>query len=82
MATHPTDSGSRPKSRRITKNLLSEAQLDVGDEVDIRVKEGILVVSPTRRIRSRYSLKVLVERIPKGCTSGEAHWGEPTGKEI
>jgi len=67
---------------RITKNLLAEAQLDVGDEVDIRVKEGIMVVSPAKKIRGRYSLKELVERIPKGYKSGEAQWGEPTGKEI
>ena len=67
---------------RITKNLLAEAQLDVGDEVDISVKEGMMVVSPARRIRGRYSLKELVESIPEGYKSCEAQWGEPTGKEI
>lgn len=67
---------------RITKNLLAEAQLDIGDEVDIRVKEGMMVVSPAKKIRGRYSLKELVERIPKDYTSGEAQWGEPAGKEI
>ena len=67
---------------RIAKNLLSEAQLDVGDEVDISVKEGIMVVAPAKRIRGHYSLKDLVTLIPKGYKPGEVEWGEPTGKEI
>ncbi len=67
---------------RISKNLLSEAQLDVGDEVDISVKEGIMVVAPAKRIRGHYSLRDLVTRIPKGYKPGEVEWGEPTGKEI
>ncbi len=67
---------------RISKNLLSEAQLDVGDEVDIRVKEGIMLVAPAKKIRGRYCLKDLVERIPKGYKPSEVEWGESTGKEI
>jgi len=67
---------------RIAKNLLSEVQLDVGDEVDIIVKEGIIVVALAKRIRGHYSLKDLVARIPKGYKPGEVGWGDPTGKEI
>lgn len=67
---------------RIAKNLLSEAQLNIGDEVDIIVKEGIMVVAPAKKIRDRYCLKDLVLRIPKGYEPGEIEWGEPTGKEI
>ena len=67
---------------RIPKNLLSEAQLDVGDEVDISVKEGILVVAPAKRIRGRQNLNDLVARIPKDYKPNEVEWGEPTGREI
>ena len=67
---------------RISKNLLSEAQLDVGDEVDISVKEGILLVTPVKKIRGCYSLKDLVARIPKGYKPGEIAWGESTSREI
>jgi antitoxin MazE len=67
---------------RIAKNLLSEAQLDVGDEVDISVKEGIMVVAPAKKIRGCHCLKDLVARIPKGYEPGEIEWGGPTGKEI
>jgi antitoxin MazE len=67
---------------RIAKNLLSEAQLDVGDEVDISVKEGIMVVTPAKRIRGRYNLKELVAEIREDYKPGEVEWGDPIGKEI
>ncbi len=52
---------------RLTKNLLREARLEVGDEVDVRVKNGVLVVKPAKRIRGRYNLEDLVARIPPPC---------------
>jgi antitoxin MazE len=67
---------------RLAKNLLTDAQLDVGDEVDIRVKDGILVIAPAKRIRGRHKLKDLVTRIPKSYQPGEVDWGEPVGKEV
>jgi antitoxin MazE len=67
---------------RLSKNLLSDAQLNVGDEVDISVKEGIMIVAPAKRIRGRHSLKDLVAHIPKSYQSGEVDWGEPVGKEV
>ena len=67
---------------RLTKNLLEEAQLDVGDEVDVSVKNGVMIVKPAKRIRGRHNLKDLVARIPKNYETGEVDWGEPVGKEI
>jgi antitoxin MazE len=67
---------------RLTKNLLADAQLGVGDEVDIRVKEGIMIVTPAKNIRGKYSLKDLVARIPENYQTGEVDWGEPVGKEV
>ncbi len=67
---------------RISKNLLSDAQLDVGDEVDIIVKEGVMVVAPAKRIRGRHNLKDLVSRIPKSYQPGEVDWGEKVGNEV
>jgi antitoxin MazE len=66
---------------RIAKNLLADAQLDVGDQVDISVKEGIMIVTPAKRIRGRYSLKELVSRIPESYKQDKVDWGEPVGKE-
>lgn len=67
---------------RITKNLLSDAQLGVGDEVDISVKDGIMIVTPTKMIRGKHNLKDLVSRIPKNYQPGEVDWGKPVGKEV
>ena len=67
---------------RLTKNLLADAQLRVGDEVDIRVKDGILIVTPAKKIRGKYSLKDLIARIPENYQTGEVDWGEPVGKEV
>jgi antitoxin MazE len=66
---------------RLAKNLLEDAHLGVGDEVDISVKDGIMIVSPARRIRGRYNLKDLVARIPENYEISEIGWGEPVGKE-
>jgi antitoxin MazE len=67
---------------RISKNLLADAQLDVGDEVDISVKEGVMIVAPAKRIRGRHNLKDIVARIPKSYQPGEVDWGVKVGNEV
>lgn len=67
---------------RLAKNLLTDVQLGVGDEVDISVKDGIMIVAPANRIRGRHKLKDLVARIPENYQSSEVDWGEPLGKEV
>jgi antitoxin MazE len=67
---------------RLTKNLLNDAQIDVGDEVNVTVKDGAIIVLPIKRIRGRHNLQDLVARIPKNYKPGEVDWGNPVGKEI
>ena len=67
---------------RLNKNLLSDAQLAVGDEVDIIVKDGIMIVAPAKMIRGKHNLKDLVSRIPKNYQAREVDWGKPEGKEV
>jgi len=67
---------------RITKALLSDAQINVGDDVNIAVKEGSLIVTPAPKTRKKYNLKDLVAKIPKEYKSGETDWGKPAGKEV
>jgi antitoxin MazE len=66
---------------RLAKNLLADAHIGVGDEVDITVKDGIIVVSPAKRMRGRHNLEDLVARIPENYQTSEVEWGEPVGKE-
>ncbi len=67
---------------RIAKNLLAESNINVGDEVDISVKDGIIIISAAKRIRGRHNLKNLVARIPENYQASEVDWGEPIGKEV
>ena len=67
---------------RIAKNLLAESNINVGDEVDISVKDGIIIISAAKRIRGRHNLKNLVARIPENYQAIEVDWGEPIGKEV
>lgn len=66
---------------RLAKNLLEDANLQVGDDVDISVKGGVMIVKPARKIRGRYALKDLVANIPQNYETSEIKWGEPVGKE-
>ena len=52
-----------------------------GKEVDIIVKEGVMVVAPAKRIRGRHNLKDLVSRIPKSYQPGEVDWDGIFGGE-
>lgn len=66
---------------RISKEMLREAQIAVGDEVDVFVQEGRIVVQPVTAARGRYRLEDLVTLIPKRRQAKEVNWGPPVGKE-
>jgi len=67
---------------RLSKALLSDADLDVGDAVDVAVHKGAVIVTPVRRVRGGHDLRALVRRIPKGSKLGELDWGAPVGREV
>jgi len=67
---------------RLTTQVLREAHLKPGDEVDITVQDGVIVVEPKKKIRGRYRLEDLVAQIPKDSQGGEVEWGPPSGREI
>ncbi len=64
---------------RLGKNMLADAQLGIGDEVDISVKDGIMIVTPAKKIRGRHKLRDLVARIPEDYQTIEVEWGDPVG---
>ena len=67
---------------RLTKNVLEDARLEVGDEVDVAVRDDIIVIAPIKKIRGRYRLEDLVAQIPEDYHAGEVDWGVPVGKEV
>lgn len=67
---------------RLTKNILTDAQIEVGDEVNLSVKNGVIVVVPAKKMRGRYKLEDLVANIPENYQNNEVDWGNPVGKEV
>jgi antitoxin MazE len=66
---------------RIARHLLADAHLSVGDEVDLVVHDGAILVRPVGRVRGKVSLRKLIARIPKGYRAEEVDTGRPVGKE-
>ena len=67
---------------RISKQLLEKARLAVGDEVDVDVRDGVIVVAPVRQVRGKHSLDDLVRQIPRDYEPTGEQWGGPVGKEV
>ena len=66
---------------RLAKQVLEDAHIAVGDDVDVSAQDGLIVIAPVRRIRGKRSLQDLVSRIPKNHKAEEMDWGEPVGRE-
>ncbi|MHB1017524.1 MAG: AbrB/MazE/SpoVT family DNA-binding domain-containing protein [Coriobacteriia bacterium] len=67
---------------RLSKDLLSDADIEVGDSVDVSVRDGALVVTPVRRVRGGLDLELLVREIPTDYEPVEVDWGPPVGREV
>ncbi len=67
---------------RISRQLMESAGLAVGDEVDVNVRDGVIVVTPVQQVRGKHSLEGLVRRIPVGYEPTGEEWGGPVGKEV
>ncbi len=67
---------------RLHKNVLEEAHISVGDEVDLAVRDGVITLVPVKRVRGGHDLKELVARIPKDYKPEEVNWGEAVGREV
>jgi antitoxin MazE len=66
---------------RFSKDILEQACLAVGEEVDVRVRSGTIVVKPAMRTRGKHRLKDLLARMPARSEPGEEDWGKPVGRE-
>ena len=67
---------------RIPKNILENSHIKIGEEVDISVKNGSIVVEPTNRILGKYDIRDLACRMPKDYQVEEENWGNPSGQEV
>ena len=50
---------------RFPKVLLEDAQVKVGDSVQVSVQGQKIIIEPLKKIRGKYNLRALVSRMPK-----------------
>jgi antitoxin MazE len=67
---------------RLPKQVLEDAEISIGDAVDVTAREGMIVIAPVSRVRGKRSLKELVSRIPKNYKAREIDWGKSVGREV
>ena len=68
---------------RLSRSVLAEARIDVGDQVWVSIQEGRIIVGPivSCRARDSHDLRALVARMPKDYQVRETDWGPPVGRE-
>ncbi|MFN5301847.1 MAG: AbrB/MazE/SpoVT family DNA-binding domain-containing protein [Pseudanabaena sp.] len=67
---------------RLSKEVLAEANILVGDTLEILTTKEQIVIKPVRKIRGKYDLKDLVSQIPANYKVQEEDWGAPIGLEV
>ncbi|HSG31400.1 MAG TPA: AbrB/MazE/SpoVT family DNA-binding domain-containing protein [Thermodesulfobacteriota bacterium] len=67
---------------RVSKYILEKAKIEVGDEVDMTVKDGKIIIKSVKPKRGKKKLEQLVSKIDKNYNPSEEDWGAPVGKEV
>ena len=67
---------------RLSRQILADAGVKVGNDVEVAVRDGKIIISPVAPTRGKISLQKLVARIPKNYKPKETDWGKPVGREV
>ncbi|MBI2438720.1 MAG: AbrB/MazE/SpoVT family DNA-binding domain-containing protein [Lentisphaerae bacterium] len=67
---------------RLNRQVLADANISVGDEVNLTVRDGVILVAPAKRMRGGCDLKRLVAQIPRDYKPEVVNWGKPVGREV
>jgi antitoxin MazE len=65
----------------LTKNMLLAAQINVGDEVQVTIQNGRIIVETVAQARRRTDLQALLTKMPEDYQPEEIDWGKPVSKE-
>jgi len=66
----------------LSKQLLKESQIQVGDSVELLARRGQVIIKATKADpRGRYDLKDLMAKVPKNYKPEEVGFGVPVGGE-
>jgi antitoxin MazE len=64
---------------RISKWVAAAVDIEDGDEVDVSVQDGAIVIRPAVK---RYTIEELVEGMSRRHRHEEIDWGAPKGREV
>ena len=67
---------------RVSKEILDEVHISIGDAVQVSVRKGAILIKPVRKSRKKFDLKDLIARMPKEYQPESEEWGKPIGKEL
>ena len=77
-----------------TPEMLNQAQLSLGDEVFISVRQGEIIIKQTVHGKGKYTFRgksfgetfaskaEMVTQMPSDYNPVEEDWGQPVGKEV
>ncbi len=65
-----------------TKTMLDEAKIKAGDEVQVTIQNGRIIVETRAIARKRIDLQELLAEMPEEYQPEETDWGNPVGKEV
>lgn len=65
-----------------SKKMLEEAQMNVGDEVQVTIQNGRIIVETAAQACKRIDLQTLLAKMPEDYQPEELNWGKPVGKEV
>ena len=64
---------------RLPRHVVQDANLSEGAAVEVRVRDGAVVITPARRM---FRLDELLAGETEATRHPETDWGEPRGKEV
>jgi antitoxin MazE len=67
---------------RLSKEILRQANILIGDELEVVTTEDQLVIKPVYKIRGKYKIEDLVAKLPANYQVEELDWGKPVGMEV
>jgi antitoxin MazE len=67
---------------RLSKEILHQANILIGDVLEVVTTEDQLVIKPVYKIRGKYKIEDLVAKLPANYQVEELDWGEPVGMEV
>ena len=66
---------------RIPLKILKNSHIDIGEEIEIAVEDGKIILTPTHKIHGKFAIKDLVAEMPADYQVEEMVWEQPKGNE-